>query len=211
MASSASVYGMADAFPTTEGTEPLQQPGPSRRGRRASGKACWRSFKRDVRAAPTWCSGYFNVYGPRMDIHGKYTEVLIRWMDRLGAPVCRRSFSVMASRPWTWCMFEGCGASECPGGDLLRLRRRAQRGQRRGNLPARTCPGASTGHGQAGRAARFAAGAERESRSAPACGSVRGARPDWLQGKHSPDGGARGTGRTWCAERDAIAPLETTP
>jgi len=25
------------------------------------------------------------VYGPRMDIHGKYTEVLIRWMERLDA------------------------------------------------------------------------------------------------------------------------------
>ena len=28
---------------------------------------------------------YFNVYGPRMDIHGKYTEVLIRWLDRIDA------------------------------------------------------------------------------------------------------------------------------
>ena len=28
---------------------------------------------------------YFNVYGPRMDIHGKYTEVLIRWMERIVA------------------------------------------------------------------------------------------------------------------------------
>jgi UDP-glucose 4-epimerase len=28
---------------------------------------------------------YFNVYGPRMDLHGKYTEVLIRWMDRIAA------------------------------------------------------------------------------------------------------------------------------
>jgi UDP-glucose 4-epimerase len=28
---------------------------------------------------------YFNVYGPRMDIHGKYTEVLIRWMERISA------------------------------------------------------------------------------------------------------------------------------
>ncbi|HTU03013.1 MAG TPA: NAD-dependent epimerase/dehydratase family protein, partial [Candidatus Sulfotelmatobacter sp.] len=27
---------------------------------------------------------YFNVYGPRMDIHGAYTEVLIRWMERIG-------------------------------------------------------------------------------------------------------------------------------
>lgn len=26
---------------------------------------------------------YFNVYGDRMDIHGRYTEVLIRWMERL--------------------------------------------------------------------------------------------------------------------------------
>ena len=28
---------------------------------------------------------YFNVYGPRMDIHGRYTEVLIRWMERIAA------------------------------------------------------------------------------------------------------------------------------
>ena len=25
----------------------------------------------------------FNVYGPRMDIHGAYTEVLVRWMERI--------------------------------------------------------------------------------------------------------------------------------
>lgn len=29
------------------------------------------------------CLRPFNVYGPRMDIHGLYTEVLIRWMDRI--------------------------------------------------------------------------------------------------------------------------------
>ena len=28
---------------------------------------------------------YFNVYGPRMDIHGAYTEVLVRWMERIDA------------------------------------------------------------------------------------------------------------------------------
>ena len=28
---------------------------------------------------------YFNVYGPRMDMHGRYTEVLIRWMERIEA------------------------------------------------------------------------------------------------------------------------------
>src|SRR2546428_5943091 len=26
---------------------------------------------------------YFNVYGPRMDAFGAYTEVMIRWMERL--------------------------------------------------------------------------------------------------------------------------------
>src|SRR5207237_10875915 len=32
----------------------------------------------------------FNVYGARMDVHGVYTEVMIRWLERLGrgeAPV----------------------------------------------------------------------------------------------------------------------------
>ena len=28
---------------------------------------------------------YFNVYGPRMDVHGVYTEVLVRWMERIAA------------------------------------------------------------------------------------------------------------------------------
>src|SRR5262249_56375655 len=28
---------------------------------------------------------YFNVYGPRMDAFGVYTEVMIRWMERLAA------------------------------------------------------------------------------------------------------------------------------
>jgi len=28
---------------------------------------------------------YFNVYGPRMDVFGKHTEVLIRWIERVEA------------------------------------------------------------------------------------------------------------------------------
>ena len=28
---------------------------------------------------------YFNVYGPRMDLDGVYTEVLVRWMDAIEA------------------------------------------------------------------------------------------------------------------------------
>jgi UDP-glucose 4-epimerase len=36
-------------------------------------------------ALPYVALRYFNVYGPRMDTHGKYTEVLIRWMERIAA------------------------------------------------------------------------------------------------------------------------------
>ena len=43
-----------------------------------------RSFN-DMYELPYVALRYFNVYGPRMDIHGKYTEVLIRWMDRIAA------------------------------------------------------------------------------------------------------------------------------
>src|SRR5262249_26782398 len=37
----------------------------------------------DMYGLPYVALRYFNVYGPRMDIHGKYTEVLIRWMERI--------------------------------------------------------------------------------------------------------------------------------
>ena len=43
-----------------------------------------RSFN-DMYRLPYVALRYFNVYGPRMDIHGRYTEVLIRWMDRIAA------------------------------------------------------------------------------------------------------------------------------
>jgi UDP-glucose 4-epimerase len=43
-----------------------------------------RSFN-DMHKMPYVALRYFNVYGPRMDLHGRYTEVLIRWMDRIAA------------------------------------------------------------------------------------------------------------------------------
>jgi UDP-glucose 4-epimerase len=43
-----------------------------------------RSFN-DMYGLPYVALRYFNVYGPRMDIHGKYTEVLIRWMERIAS------------------------------------------------------------------------------------------------------------------------------
>ena len=36
---------------------------------------------------------YFNVYGPRMDVHGAYTEVLVRWMERIASGGRRSSWA----------------------------------------------------------------------------------------------------------------------
>lgn len=82
-ASSASVYGMADHFPTTE-----EQHSYSNRTLYGAAKAfnegLLRSFN-DMYGLDYVAFRYFNVYGERMDIHGRYTEVLIRWMERLAA------------------------------------------------------------------------------------------------------------------------------
>jgi UDP-glucose 4-epimerase len=82
-ASSASVYGLADTFPTTEDHHPYN----NRTWYGASKvmlEGLLRSFN-DMYGLPYVALRYFNVYGPRMDIHGKYTEVLIRWMERIAA------------------------------------------------------------------------------------------------------------------------------
>lgn len=80
-ASTASVYGMAEEFPTSEPHHPY-------------GNRTWygaskmmlegllRSFN-DMYGLPYIALRYFSVYGPRMDTRGKYTEVLIRWMERI--------------------------------------------------------------------------------------------------------------------------------
>jgi UDP-glucose 4-epimerase len=82
-ASSASVYGMADEFPTTE-----RQNSYNNRTLYGAAKAfnegLLRTFN-DMHGLDYVAFRYFNVYGDRMDIHGRYTEVLIRWMERLEA------------------------------------------------------------------------------------------------------------------------------
>jgi UDP-glucose 4-epimerase len=82
-ASTASIYGMAERFPTTEDHHPYD----NRTWYGASKvmlEGLLRSFN-DMYGLKYVAFRYFNVYGPRMDIHGKYTEVLIRWMERLDA------------------------------------------------------------------------------------------------------------------------------
>jgi UDP-glucose 4-epimerase len=81
--SSASVYGMADAFPTTEAQHPYNNR-TLYGAAKAFNEGLLRSFN-DMYGLKYVAFRYFNVYGPRMDIHGRYTEVMIRWVERLAA------------------------------------------------------------------------------------------------------------------------------
>lgn len=83
VASSASIYGLAESFPTREDHHPYN----NRTWYGASKimlEGLLRSYN-EMYGLPYIALRYFNVYGPRMDIHGKYTEVLIRWIDRIEA------------------------------------------------------------------------------------------------------------------------------
>lgn len=80
-ASSASIYGLAESFPTSEDHHPY--------GNRtlygaakSFGEGILRTFN-EMYGLNYVALRYFNAYGPRMDIYGKYTEVLIRWMERV--------------------------------------------------------------------------------------------------------------------------------
>jgi UDP-glucose 4-epimerase len=80
-ASSASIYGEAEEFPTSEAHHGY--------GNRTIygaiklyGEGLLRSFH-EMYGLNYVALRYFNVYGPRMDAYGVYTEVMIRWMERL--------------------------------------------------------------------------------------------------------------------------------
>src|SRR5207248_6399677 len=81
--SSASVYGLAEQFPTTERHHPYNND-TFYGAAKAFNEGMLRSFH-SMYGLDYVALRYFNVYGPRMDIHGLYTEVLIRWMERLVA------------------------------------------------------------------------------------------------------------------------------
>ncbi|MBV8550989.1 MAG: NAD-dependent epimerase/dehydratase family protein [Acidobacteriaceae bacterium] len=80
-ASSASVYGLAEQFPTPEthhGYDNRTIYGAAK----LFNEGLLRSFH-EMYGLDYVGLRYFNVYGPRMDTYGAYTEVLIRWMERL--------------------------------------------------------------------------------------------------------------------------------
>src|SRR6202035_5364062 len=79
-ASSASVYGEPSYLPIDE-AHPFNN-----RTMYGAGKIAGEQLLRAYFTAsglPYVAFRYFNVYGPRMDITGVYTEVLIRWLDAI--------------------------------------------------------------------------------------------------------------------------------
>lgn len=77
--SSASVYGLAQHFPTPESDNPYDNQ-TFYGAAKLFGEQLFRSYKfmYDIDYVAL---RYFNVYGPRMDTDGKYTEVMIKWLD----------------------------------------------------------------------------------------------------------------------------------
>ena len=80
-ASSASVYGMAETFPTDE-RHHHENNDTLYGAAKTFNEGLVRSF-RAMSGLDYVLLRYFNVYGPRMDVHGLYTEVLVRWMERI--------------------------------------------------------------------------------------------------------------------------------
>jgi UDP-glucose 4-epimerase len=80
-ASSASVYGLAEQFPTPESQHPYDND-TFYGAAKTFNEGMLRSF-RSMHGIDYVALRYFNVYGPRMDVHGLYTEVLVRWMERI--------------------------------------------------------------------------------------------------------------------------------
>ena len=78
-ASSASVYGGADVFPIDERHHPYNNR-TLYGAAKVMNEGIARSFN-EMYGLPSVGLRYFNVYGPRMDVTGAYTEVFIRWLD----------------------------------------------------------------------------------------------------------------------------------
>jgi len=80
-ASSASIYGQADVFPTPEAQHPYNND-TLYGGAKVAGEQMLRAFHQ-MYGLDYVALRYFNVYGPRMDVHGVYTEVMIRWIEAI--------------------------------------------------------------------------------------------------------------------------------
>jgi UDP-glucose 4-epimerase len=81
-ASSASVYGDPSYLPIDE-SHPFNNRTLYGAGKVAN-EQMYRAYT-EMFQLPYIAFRYFNVYGPRMDLDGVYTEVLVRWMDAIEA------------------------------------------------------------------------------------------------------------------------------
>jgi len=89
VASSASVYGEPSYLPMDE-NHPFNNRTLYGAGKIAN-EQMLRSYYETYKL-PYVAFRYFNVYGPRMDLEGVYTEVLIRWLDAIDAGQAPRIF-----------------------------------------------------------------------------------------------------------------------
>jgi UDP-glucose 4-epimerase len=78
-ASTASVYGAAEHYPTSEKHHPYDNR-TMYGAAKLMNEGIARSFH-EMYGLPGVGLRYFNIYGPRMDVTGAYTEVFIRWLD----------------------------------------------------------------------------------------------------------------------------------
>ena len=77
--STASVYGLAQNFPTSESDNTYDNK-TFYGAAKSFGESMLRSYH-DMHGLGYVALRYFNIYGPRMDTEGKYTEVMIKWLD----------------------------------------------------------------------------------------------------------------------------------
>ena len=77
--STASVYGLAQNFPTPESDNTYDNK-TFYGAVKSFGESMLRSYH-NMHGLDYIALRYFNIYGPRMDTEGKYTEVMIKWLD----------------------------------------------------------------------------------------------------------------------------------
>ena len=200
-ASSASIYGLAESFPTREDHHPYN----NRTWYGASKimlEGLLRSFN-DMYGLPYVALRYFNVYGPRMDIHGKYTEVLIRWMERIAAGQPPLIFGD-GTQTMDFVYIEDVARSNILALPVRRLRRGLQRRERRRDEPERARRGAAARDGLEARA-RVRPGAQGEPGVAPPGRHEQGRAHARLRGAGRPRGGPHAAGRAGGRPRDGQA------
>ena len=189
-ASSASVYGMAETFPTPERHHHYNND-TFYGAAKSFNEAMARSF-RAMSGLDYVLLRYFNVYGPAdgrpWPLHRGAGALDGAHRGRPAAADLRRRPADHGLRP-----HEGRGPRQYPGRGQRSGRRRVQRRQRRRDQPAGTGRGAVAGHGfGAARRARPRAGRQRR-RPAPGGYGGRPPRPG-VHGRNRPRRRAAGTG-----------------